>query len=208
VPATVLAERAGWDGSISWFRENVAWAAAAVPTARSGGPADVARRCRAVRSVVPARPDPAAGRQYAAAAGAGDHCGALALHYCQDDPDPHDRGSAAGLVGADLRAGPGAAAADLRQRTGIGRGGKLAAGVAAFTGTLATRIVHLRPRDPESMGDRALDMESNACLMFLSTSVSVYRSRPDPCRQDAHLPGACGRGAACAGIGPARHPHR
>jgi hypothetical protein len=32
--------------------------------------------------------------------------------------------------------------------TGIGRGGKLAAGVAAFTGTLATRIVQLRPRAP------------------------------------------------------------
>jgi len=36
--------------------------------------------------------------------------------------------------------------------TGIGRGGKLAEGVAAFTGTLATRIVQLRPRDPESKG--------------------------------------------------------
>jgi hypothetical protein len=36
--------------------------------------------------------------------------------------------------------------------TGIGRGGRLAVGVAAFTGTLATRIVQLRPRDPESKG--------------------------------------------------------
>jgi hypothetical protein len=36
--------------------------------------------------------------------------------------------------------------------TGIGRGGKLASGVAAFTGTLATRIVQLPPRDPESKG--------------------------------------------------------
>ena len=36
--------------------------------------------------------------------------------------------------------------------TGIGRGGRLAEGVAAFTGTLATRIVQLRPRDPESKG--------------------------------------------------------
>ena len=36
--------------------------------------------------------------------------------------------------------------------TGIGRGGKLAAGVAAFCGTLATTIVQLRPRDPESKG--------------------------------------------------------
>jgi hypothetical protein len=36
--------------------------------------------------------------------------------------------------------------------TGIGRGGRLAVGVAAFTGTLATRVVQLRPRDPESKG--------------------------------------------------------
>src|SRR5215470_14047457 len=36
--------------------------------------------------------------------------------------------------------------------TGIGRGGRLADGVSAFTGTLATQIVLLRPRDPESEG--------------------------------------------------------
>ena len=35
---------------------------------------------------------------------------------------------------------------------GIGRGGKLAVGVAAFTGMLATRLVQLRPYDPESKG--------------------------------------------------------
>ena len=36
--------------------------------------------------------------------------------------------------------------------SGIGRGGRLAEGVTAFAGTLATRIVQLRPRDPESKG--------------------------------------------------------
>jgi hypothetical protein len=35
---------------------------------------------------------------------------------------------------------------------GIGRGGRLAAGVSAFTGTLATKIVQLRPYHPESKG--------------------------------------------------------
>jgi hypothetical protein len=35
---------------------------------------------------------------------------------------------------------------------GIGRGGHLAEGVAGFTGTLATRIVQLKPFDPESKG--------------------------------------------------------
>ena len=37
--------------------------------------------------------------------------------------------------------------------TGIGRGGQAApTGVASFCGTLATTIVLLRPRDPESKG--------------------------------------------------------
>ena len=36
--------------------------------------------------------------------------------------------------------------------SGIGRCGKVAEGVTAFTGTLATRIVQLRPRDRESKG--------------------------------------------------------
>jgi hypothetical protein len=36
--------------------------------------------------------------------------------------------------------------------TGIGQRGRLAGGVAAFTGTLATRIVQLPPNDPESKG--------------------------------------------------------
>lgn len=35
---------------------------------------------------------------------------------------------------------------------GFGRGGRLAAGVASFVGTLATRIVQQRPYDPESKG--------------------------------------------------------
>src|SRR5690606_32343569 len=35
---------------------------------------------------------------------------------------------------------------------GIGRGGRLAAGVTEFTGTLASKIVQLPPNDPESKG--------------------------------------------------------
>ena len=36
--------------------------------------------------------------------------------------------------------------------TGIGRRGRLAAGVAEFCGTLATRLQQLKPYDPESKG--------------------------------------------------------
>ena len=48
MPATVIAERVDWDGSPSWFRENVA-RLAVLPAAGSGGPADLASgRCGAV----------------------------------------------------------------------------------------------------------------------------------------------------------------
>ena len=36
--------------------------------------------------------------------------------------------------------------------TGIGRRGRLAAGVGEFCGTLATRLQQLKPYDPESKG--------------------------------------------------------
>jgi transposase len=36
--------------------------------------------------------------------------------------------------------------------TGIGRGKRHAAGIGAFTGTLATTLIRLKPRDPESKG--------------------------------------------------------
>ena len=117
MPATVLAERVGWTGSITWFRENVKRLR---PEHRPIDPADrliVGARGRgAVRSVVPAAEDPARGRHDQAAAGAGDHRRALAVHDRPDDPDPEDRGPAAGLVGADPAAGAGAAPADLGQR--------------------------------------------------------------------------------------------
>lgn len=37
MPASVIAERVGWDGSISWFRENLAWLR---PQYRRPDPAD------------------------------------------------------------------------------------------------------------------------------------------------------------------------
>jgi hypothetical protein len=54
------------------------------------------------------------------------------------------------LLGEQLRAVPRRLVWD--NEAGIGRGGRLAVGVAAFTGALATRIVQVPPRDPESKG--------------------------------------------------------
>ena len=72
--------------------------------------------------------------------------------------------------------------------TGIGRGGKLAAGVAAFTGTLATQIVQLRPRDPESKG---IVERRNG---FFETSFMPGRAFASPADFNAQFTGLAGPG--------------
>jgi len=153
MPATVLAERVGWDGSISWFRENVT-------------------RLRPQYR----RPDPADRLTWAP--GDAAQCdlwfppGRIPL---EDGSTPllpvlvitaaHSRFTAGRMIPTrtteDLLLGSWELIRALGRvprrliwdnETGIGRGGKLAGGVAAFTGTLATQIVQLRPRDPESKG--------------------------------------------------------
>jgi hypothetical protein len=153
MPATVIAERAGWPGSITWFRDNV----------------------RVLRPDY-RRPDPADRLTWAA----GD-AGQCDLWF-PPKKIPLEDGSAALLpvlviVAAhsrfitgrmlptrkteDLLLGSWELIRQLGRvprrliwdnEAGIGRGGRLAAGVSAFTGTLATRIVQLRPHDPESKG--------------------------------------------------------
>jgi hypothetical protein len=151
--ATVVAERCGWDGSISWFRENVA-------------------RLRPQYR----RPDPADRLSWAP--GDAAQCDLWfppARIPLEDGSTPllpvlvitaaHSRFTAGRMIPTrkteDLLLGSWQLIQQLGRvprrliwdnETGIGRGGKLAGGVAAFTGTLATRIVQLPPRDPESKG--------------------------------------------------------
>jgi transposase len=153
MPATVIADRVGWDGSISWFRENLA-------------------RLRPQYR----RPDPADRLTWAA--GDAAQCdlwfpparipledGSTALLPVLVITAAHSRFTAGRMIPtrttADLLLGSWELIRGLGRvprrliwdnETGIGRGGKLADGVAAFTGTLATQIVQLRPRDPESKG--------------------------------------------------------
>jgi transposase len=153
MPATVLAERTGWDGSISWFRENVA-------------------RLRPQYR----RPDPADRLSWAPGDAAQcDLWFPRARIPLEDGSTPllpvlvitaaHSRFTTGRMIPTrkteDLLLGSWQLIQQLGRvprrliwdnETGIGRGGKLAGGVAAFTGTLATRIVQLPPRDPESKG--------------------------------------------------------
>ena len=153
MPATVIAERVGWDGSISWFRENVG-------------------RLRPQYR----RPDPADRLSWAP--GDAAQCdlwfpparipledGSRALLPVLVITAAHSRFTAGRMIPTrkteDLLLGSWELIRALGRvprrliwdnETGIGRGGRLAGGVAAFTGTLATRIVQLPPRDPESKG--------------------------------------------------------
>jgi hypothetical protein len=153
MPATVIAERVGWNGSISWFRGNV-------------------RRLRPEHR----RPDPADRLTWAA----GD--AAQCDLWFPPRKIPLEDGSRVVLPVLVITACysrfmlgrmiPTRRTEDLLLATwellgllgrvprrliwdnepGIGRGRRHADGVAGFTGTLATTLQRLPPRDPESKG--------------------------------------------------------
>jgi hypothetical protein len=153
MPATVIAERVGWTGSITWFRDNV-------------------RRLRPEYR----KPDPADRLSWAA----GD--AAQCDLWFPPRKIPLENGSRVLLPVLVITAAfsrfmlgrmiPTRKTEDLLLATwellrllgrvprrliwdnepGIGRGKRHAEGVAGFTGTLATTLLRLPPRDPESKG--------------------------------------------------------
>ena len=153
MPATVIAERVGWTGSITWFRDNV-------------------RRLRPDYR----RPDPA--DRVVWQSGDAAQCdlwfppkripledGSKALLPVLVIVAAYSRFMTGRMLPTrkteDLLLGSWELLRELGRvprrliwdnEAGIGRGGRLAAGVAAFTGTLATKIVQLPPHDPESKG--------------------------------------------------------
>ena len=153
MPATVIAERVGWTGSITWFRENVARLR---PEHRPVDPAD----------------------RLTWAAGDAAQCDL----WFPPKKIPLENGTSALLPVLVITAAysrfvlgrmiPTKTTEDLLlgmwqllqllgrvprrllwdNERGIGRGPHRAEGVPAFMGTLATKLVLLRPRDPESKG--------------------------------------------------------
>jgi hypothetical protein len=153
MPASVIADRVGWDGSPSWFRENVARLR---PQHRRPDPADRL-------TWVPG--DAAQCDLWFPPARIPLEDGSTPLLPVLVITAAHSRFTTGLMIPTrrteDLLLGSWELIRKLARvprrliwdnETGIGRGGKLADGVAAFTGTLATRIVQLRPRDPESKG--------------------------------------------------------
>ena len=154
MPATVLAERVGWEGSESWFRKRVADLR---PGMRPVDPAD-----RLVYSpgdqmqcdlwFPPARIPLGCGQWgsppvLVMVASFSRFAGGIML------PSRSTGDLLAGtwsLIRDHFQAVPKRLLWD--NEAGIGRRGKLADGVPGFQGTLATRFVQLKPFDPESKG--------------------------------------------------------
>ena len=153
LPASVLAERVGWQGSESWFRENVARLR---PEHRPVDPADrlswEAGDSAQCDLWFPPRKIPLEN-------------GTAALLPVLVITAAYSRFMLATMIPTktteDLLSGSwqllrqlGAVPRRLiwDNERGIGRGPHRAEGVPAFVGTLATKLVLLKPRDPESKG--------------------------------------------------------
>lgn len=153
MPATVLAERVGWTGSMTWFRENVK---ALRPDYRRVDPADRlawdpgdAGQCDLW---FPPRKIPL-------------EDGTSRLLPVLVITAAHSRFMVGRMIPTRKTEDLLLASWELLQQLGrvprrliwdnepgIGRGQRRAEGVAAFMGTLATKLVLLPPRDPESKG--------------------------------------------------------
>lgn len=153
MPATVIAERVGWDGSITWFRDNVRRLR---PEHRRIDPADrlVWEPGDAAQCDLWFPP-----KKIALEDGTTKLLPVLVITAA------HSRFMLARMIPTrkteDLLLGSWELIGQLGRvprrliwdnEPGIGRGKRRAEGVAAFMGTLATKLILLPPRDPESKG--------------------------------------------------------
>ena len=153
MPATVLAERVGWTGSIRWFRENVKRLR---PEHRPVDPAD---------RIVWAPGDAAQCDLWFPPRKIPLEDGTAKLLPVLVITATHSRFSTGRMIPTrkteDLLLGTWELIQQLGRvprrliwdnEPGIGRGQRRAEGVASFMGTLATKLVLLAPNDPESKG--------------------------------------------------------
>ena len=182
MPATVIAERVGWTGSITWFRDNVRRLR---PAHRPVDPADrltwLAGDAAQCDLWFPPRKIPL-------------EDGSRALLPVLVITVAHSRFMLARMLPTrrtqDLLLGMwellGRLGAVPRRliwdnEAGIGRGRHHAEGVAAFTGTLATTLQRLKPYDPQSKG--VVERRNG----FFETSFMPGRSFASPADFDAQL---------------------
>jgi transposase len=153
MPATVLAERVGWSGSPAWFRESVARIrpeyAPADPADRiSYEPGDQAQ-CDLWFPEVRIPVGTGKPRVLPVLVMVSSHSRFIMARMIPSRTTGDLLAGMWELIGS-LGAVPRRLIWD--NETGIGRRNSYAAGVAAFAGVLATRIVQVKPYDPESKG--------------------------------------------------------
>ena len=153
MPATVIAERVGWTGSITWFRDNVRRLR---PEHRPVDPADRltwlpgdAAQCDlwfppkkipledGTKTLLPVLVITAAHSRFMVG---------------RMIPTRHTEDLLLGMWVLLQQLGAVPRRLIWDNESGIGRGKRHADGVGAFTGTLATTLVRLKPYDPESKG--------------------------------------------------------
>jgi transposase len=154
MPASVIAERVGWLGSPSWFRKKVARLRVDYV---AKDPADRVVYHRGDQAQCDLWFPPVTVPLGAGQAGSPPVLVMVASfsrfitgRMIPTRQTPDLLAGMWSLLGGQLEAVPRRLVWD--NESGIGRGGRLAGGVAAFTGALATRIVQLPPNDPESKG--------------------------------------------------------
>lgn len=153
MPATVIAERVGWTGSISWFRDNVR---ALRPEHRRVDPSDRliwlpgdAAQCDLW---FPPKKIPLEDGTRALLPVLVITCAYSRFILASMIPTRHTADLLLGMWGLLQQLGAVPRRLIWDNESGIGRGKRHAQGVGAFTGTLATTLQRLKPYDPESKG--------------------------------------------------------
>ena len=193
MPASVIAERVGWAGSASWFRKRVALLR---PEYAPRDPADRLPHLPGDQAQCdlwfpPARIPLGSGQVGSppVLVVVASFSRLITARMLPSRTTPDLLAGMWSLLSEQFGAVPKRLLWD--NEAGIGRHGRFADGVAAFTGTLATRIVQAKPFDPETKG---IVERANG---YLETSAARHRSRAT--RSGAH-------GLCHAPRGTPRHP--
>ena len=184
MPATVIAERVGWTGSITWFRDNVRRLR---PEHRPVDPAD--RLIWLPGDVAqcdlwfPPRRIPLEDGSKALLPVLVITCAHSRFILGRMIPTRHTQDLLLGMWELVQQLGRVPRRLIWDNESGIGRGKRHADGVGAFTGTLATTLHRLKPYDPESKG--VVERRNG----FFETSFMPGRDFTSPADFNAQLTG-------------------
>jgi transposase len=153
MPATVIAERVGWTGSITWFRDNVRRLR---PEHRPVDPSDRLRWLPGDAAQCdlwfPPRKIPLEDGSKVLLPVLVITCAHSRFMLARMIPTRHTEDLLLGMWELLQQLGAVPRRLIWDNESGIGRGKRHAEGVGAFTGTLATSLQRLKPYDPESKG--------------------------------------------------------